>query len=256
MKLRLGSLLLVALLALPAAAAEPRPLRIVVDPGHGGLQTGAVGPGKVLEKDIALAIARKLSRRLREGLTAQVLMTRDKDEQVALRARTELANAHAADLLVSVHLNSMPTRRGRNEMRGFETYFLSADPSSERASRVAAMENADGTGVKRKAKGDLDAILGDLTSTAAHQDSVRLAEAIQRELGSRLTSPDHGIHQAPLTVLEGATMPAVLCEVGFISHPEEGAKLATDDYQEAVAEGLFRGIERFLAELKARDTKR
>jgi len=117
---------------------------------------------------------------------------------------------------------------------------------------VAAMENAD-DGPKKKGGNDLSMILDDLTLTAAHQDASRLAKAVHGSLVSHLHAIDHGVQQAPFVVLMGAQMPAILCEVGFISHPDEGKKLTTAEYQDQVADALLAGVRAFLAQPRAHD---
>lgn len=239
--------LLALLLCVPRAGAAERRLTIVIDPGHGGEQQGAPGPDKRWEKELTLAIAKRFAARVRDELAANAILTRDADAHVHLGRRIGFANQHGADLFISIHLNSMPTAWERARLKGIETYFLSADASDERAARVAATENAD-DGPKKRPSGDLALILDDLTLTAAHQDAARLAMAVHTALVSRLHATDHGVQQAPFVVLEGAQMPAILCEVGFISHPEEGAKLASPAYQDEVAEALVQGVRAFLAQ--------
>src|SRR5947209_8454260 len=196
---------LIALCLLPAAAlADEHKLTVVVDPGHGGDQLGAQGQGKgVWEKELNLAIAKKVAARLRSELGAMAILTRETDERVKLGKRIAFANEHGADIFLSIHLNSMPTKWERQHVEGIETYFLSADASDERAARVAATENAD-DGPRKKTGSDLSMILDDLTLTAAHQDASRLAKAVHAALVGRLHAVDHGVQQAPFVVLEGA----------------------------------------------------
>jgi N-acetylmuramoyl-L-alanine amidase len=132
---------LAAALALSLAAREPA-FTVVLDPGHGGDQEGAISPAGVKEKDLALDIARRIAARLKRG-GAKVILTRSGDIGVPLANRAAIATAIRADLFVSVHLNSMPTAEQRRSSRGVETYFLSADASDKHASAVAARENAD-----------------------------------------------------------------------------------------------------------------
>ena len=250
----LRSLAIAAVLLAPMLAhADDHRVTVVVDPGHGGSQQGAPGvePG-IWEKDLTLAIAKKFATKLRTELGVNALLTRENDEHLFLGRRIAFANAHGADLFVSIHLNSMPTPAERHHVEGIETYFLSADATDERAARVAATENAD-DGPSRKSGSDLSMILDDLTLTAAHQDASRLAKAVHAALVSHLHAIDHGVQQAPFVVLEGAQMPAILCEVGFISHPVEGKKLTTDAYQDQVADALVLGVKKFLAETRNRD---
>jgi len=243
----------VLMLALPRAHAEGHRTTVVIDPGHGGSQQGAPGCQEgVWEKDLTLAIAKKVGSRLRAELGVNALLTRETDAHLFLGRRIAFANAHGADLFISIHLNSMPTPAERRHVEGIETYFLSADATDERAASVAAAENAD-DGPKKRGGSDLSLILDDLTLTAAHQDASRLAKAVHGSLVTNLHATDHGVQQAPFVVLEGAQMPAILCEVGFISHPVEGKKLQTDAYQDEVAEALVLGVKKFLAQTRVRD---
>jgi N-acetylmuramoyl-L-alanine amidase len=244
---------LTALLLWLPALAGARPLVVCVDPGHGGDQAGAKGPNKTWEKNLTLAISKRLAQKLRSELKAQVLLTRDSDETLGLSPRPEFANSHGADLFISIHLNSMPTGRERARVTGVETFFLSANASGAHAAQLAAAENAEDAVPRPHANDDVTAILDDLTLTAAHQDSSRLAYAIQESMSQELGVVDRGVQQAPFTVLNGAAMPAVLVEVGFISHPEEGALLGTPEYQEKVAQALLDGVRAFQAETSRRD---
>ena len=237
---------LLAIACLVPALARAAPLTVCIDPGHGGWQSGARGPNKTYEKNLTLAIAKRFAQKVRSELHAQVLLTREDDAQVALNRRTTFANAHAADVFISIHLNSMPTGRERRRVTGTETFFLSANASGANAARVAAAENAEDGVPRPHAHDDLTAILDDLAITAAHRDSSRLAESIQESLAHELGVVDRGVQQAPFAVLNGAAMPAVLVEVGFISHPEEGVLLGTPEYQEKVADALVHGLRAFL----------
>jgi N-acetylmuramoyl-L-alanine amidase len=238
--------LLLLVLSSRSASAENTPLTIVIDPGHGGDQFGARAPNKVWEKELTLLISKKLAQKVRNELHAQALLTRQIDEPVFLNKRPEFANSHSADLFISVHLNSMPTRHERETISGIETFFLSANASNTNAARVAALENAADGPVHAHGHDDVSAILDDLAISAAHQDSSRLAYAIHQKLVGELGAIDRGVQQAPFAVLNGASMPAVLVEVGFISHPVEGLKLCTDAYQEQIATALLDGIKAFL----------
>jgi N-acetylmuramoyl-L-alanine amidase len=242
--------LLAGLLALapPAAVLPAEPaLVVVVDPGHGGDKDGALGPDGLREKDLSLAIARRVAARLREA-GARVLLTRERDEGVDLSARAALANAAEADLFVSVHLNSMATAVGRARTRGIETYFLSADATDATAFAVAARENADRAPAEVFPADDAVAgILADLTSVEALAESSRLAHAVHERLVRQTGAEDHGVKQAPFHVLAGARMPAVLIEVGFISHKEEARRLADPAYQDRIATAVADGIAAFRA---------
>jgi len=229
-----------ALLAL--ALAGPPPVLAVVDPGHGGEQVGATGPGGTREKQLTLQIARRLARRLeRQG--ARVLLTRHGDEAVPLAQRAALANARGADLFLSIHLNAMPGAAGART-HGVETYFLSADASDASAKAVAARENADRlAGVEGPAPDDpVGAILESLGDAEALDESSRLAHAVHERLVARLKAENRGVKQAPFYVLAGARMAAVLVEVGFLSHPEEARRLASAPYQEEIAAAIAEGV--------------
>jgi N-acetylmuramoyl-L-alanine amidase len=232
-----------AVLSLLLAAAVPRPAFVaVVDAGHGGEKDGAIGPGGIREKDVALQIARRVASRLR-AQGGQVLLTRAGDVAVPLASRAALANASRADLFVSIHLNAMPgPRRGR--VHGVETYFLSADATDASATAVAARENADRLAGEPEPSADdpVPGILQDLADTEALTASSRLAYAIHERLVSRLGADDRGVKQAPFYVLAGARMPAVLLEVGFVSHDAESRRLATAEYQDRAARAIAEGV--------------
>ncbi|RJS18058.1 N-acetylmuramoyl-L-alanine amidase [Corallococcus sp. H22C18031201] len=235
------------------AGAKERAARIVIDPGHGGAKEGAHGPGTFLEKDMALQVAQKLRDKL-EAAGAEVFLTRESDALLALSARVEFSNQHQPDLFVSIHANSMPTKRLRARTGGIETYFLSANASGEAARAVADRENAEAPTAKASRGGStLAFILDDLARTEAHSDSSRLAYAIHPRLVARTGAGDRGVQQAPFFVLMGVEAPAVLVEVGFISHPEEGVRLSRGEYQDKLAAAISDGVLAFLRETRKRD---
>ena len=243
------------LLLLVGTAASAGPV-VVLDPGHGGDQDGAAGPGGLREKQLALQLSQRLKAVLEAEVGATVHLTRARDVRLKLADRVNGANEHQPALFISVHANSMPTRRLRANTRGIETYFLSANASGEQARKVAARENAE-VGEAPKKNGDtLAFILADLQRTEAHQDSSRLAYAVHEALVADTGAQDRGVQQAPFYVLMGVEAPAILCEVGFISHPEEGARLADAEYQEQLARAIARGVKAFLAQVQVRDGKR
>ncbi len=229
--------------AVPPRAPKPPAFVVVIDPGHGGDQDGAQGPGGVKEKDLVLQIARRLRPKL-EQLGARVVLTRTGDASVPLTNRAAVANGLRADLFVSIHLNSMPTAELRRLSSGVETYFLSADASDASAAAAAARENADRlAGEPLPDPGDpVAGILQDLEQTAALAGSSRLAYALHEKLVAGLGSEDRGVKQAPFYVLAGARMPAVLLEVGFISNAAEAQKLLSAAHQEKVAGAIAAGI--------------
>ncbi len=239
-----------ALLATTLAGREPA-FTAVVDPGHGGEQEGALSPDGVKEKDLALEIARRVGARLRK-MGAKVILTRTGDIAVPLANRAAIANAIRADLFVSIHLNSMPTAEQRRASHGVETYFLSADATDTHASAVAARENADRLAGEPVADPDdpVAAILSDLEDAASLAGSSRLAYAVHERLVASLGAEDRGVKQAPFYVLAGARMPAVLVEVGFISHEAEAARLRTREYQAKVAAAVADGIAAWRAQAR------
>jgi N-acetylmuramoyl-L-alanine amidase len=237
----LAALLLALSAAGPRAAAEPAYVA-VLDPGHGGDKEGAIGPDGVREKELALQIARRVAARLRKQ-GARVVLTRTGDVAVPLAERAALANAVRADLFVSIHLNAMPGA-ARAHAHGVESYFLSADATDASATAVAARENADriaGEAVLDP-NDPVSGILQDLADTDALSESSRLAYALHERLVGRLGAEDRGVKQAPFYVLAGARMPAVLLEVGFVSHAAESRRLATPAYQEKVADAIAEGV--------------
>ncbi len=230
----------------PVAAAPERTLEgvtIVIDPGHGGPETGAVGPGGLQEKDVTLQIARRLASTLPRALSCRVILTRDSDSAVSLDDRTAVANHEKADLFLSVHANSSRAPGAR----GSETYYLSLEASDKLSQEIAQRENQPGPssseGQTRSA--DLDFILWDLAQSAHIKESSELAEATQQELNGVSGTETRGIKQAPFRVLVGATMPAVLIETAFISNPEEEKRLGSAAFQQSVADAVARAVARF-----------
>lgn len=247
MRLAVGILLI-------SAAAWAKPPRIVIDPGHGGAQDGAVAPHGRFEKDLCLSIAKKVARRLRRGLHAKVYLTRTRDVTEQLSQRVAFANRLHPDLFISIHANSMPTRALRAKTRGVETYFLSASASGAEARSTADRENA-GEGRARASSGrsTLAFILADLRRSEAHKESSHLAYDVQRAMIRRLHAVDRGVQQAPFYVLTGVTAPAILVEVGFISQPSEAKKLFSSGYQTRIAAAVTSGVRRFLEERRRQD---
>ncbi|EAU61970.1 N-acetylmuramoyl-L-alanine amidase family protein, partial [Stigmatella aurantiaca] len=215
--------------------------RVVIDPGHGGHDTGAIGHEHTREKDITLAISLKLAAELRErGL--EVLLTREEDRYVRLEDRAAFANEARGDLFISIHCNSATNRK----LRGVETYTLNL--SSDRYSiRLAARENAS----TEKGISDLQFILADLATKANTGESTRLASQVQKSLVGQLSKDfkgtrDLGTKEALFYVLLGAKMPAILVETAFLSHAEEEKRLASPEYQDTVAKSIAQGVEDFL----------
>jgi N-acetylmuramoyl-L-alanine amidase len=226
----------------PPGEAGPEPLHtVVIDPGHGGHDAGAVGPSGLQEKELSLDIARRVAALLQEELGIRVVLTRARDQFVGLRERTALANRERADLFVSIHVNAAPD----GAATGTETYFLSNEATDGAARRAAEYENrliAADTGARGGAPDVLRSILWDLAQSDFQQESSRVAEALQNSLDRALRRPSRGVKQAPFYVLGGAAMPAVLVEIGFISNPQEEQRLRDDGYRDRIARALAAGV--------------
>jgi N-acetylmuramoyl-L-alanine amidase len=192
----------------------------------------------LLEKDVTLAVARKLAASLSAKTGARVVLTRDDDSVVSLDQRTAIANQYKADLFLSVHMNAAVVKGAK----GSETYFLSLEASDELARKAAETENASAA---NDPSSDLKLILWDLAQQAYLEESSLFAQTIQEEMNAASSIANRGVKQAPFKVLIGATMPAALVEVGFISNPEEEAKLQTEEFQNAMVAALTRAVERY-----------
>lgn len=222
--------------------------RVIIDAGHGGHDSGAVGPSGLQEKDIALSISLQVAKLLRaQGL--EVLLTRDDDTFVKLEDRAKYANSKQGDLFISIHCNSAPTKK----LRGIETYTLNT--AADRYSiRLAARENA----TTERGVGDLRFILADLATKANTGESQRLADRVQRSLVNSVApkfpggGKNLGTKEALFYVLLGAKMPAVLVETSFLSNPEEEKLLGNAEYQKTLAGSIAEGITSFLDERNAK----
>ena len=215
--------------------------RVIVDAGHGGRDTGAIGRSGTQEKEVSLAIARRLGEIL-TGRGLEVILTRDQDVFVPLEARAQMANEAKGDLFISIHCNSS----ARKALHGIETYTLNT--ASDRYSiRLAARENAS----SEKRISDLQFILADLATKANTEESSRLASAIQQSMVERLRARyadvrGLGTKQALFYVLLGVKMPSILVESSFLSNPEEEKRLRTRTYQFQIAEAIAAGVQDFL----------
>jgi N-acetylmuramoyl-L-alanine amidase len=212
---------------------------VVIDPGHGGEEVGAKGPGGTLEKDITLSIARKLRTSLANNLGLQTFLTRERDQEVPLEDRASVANNYKADLFISIHANASRSHGAK----GSEVYFLSYQASDEESRRVALMEGEAQAGTP--AGSDLALILWDMAQAEHLEESSALASRIQEELAQATGSTSRGVKQAPFRVLVGAAMPAVLVEVAFISNSDEEKLLASEAYQGKIVSALVRGVGRY-----------
>ena len=227
--------------------AEDRTV-IVIDPGHGGKERGAIGPSGLIEKDVTLVLATKLRARLQKDPTVSVVLTRNQDSFLPLDERTAIANHNRADLFISIHLNASR----RQGAFGAETYYLSAEATDDEARILAGQENANGVTADdlRGAMPDykergLDLILWDLAQNQYMAESSALAEAVQREMNQLTGTRDRGVRQAPFRVLMGATMPAILAEVGFVTNADEERMLRQDGYLDRIVHALARAVQEF-----------
>ncbi len=230
----------------PARPESERPIVVVIDPGHGGKDPGAVSKGGTLkEKDVTLRVAKAMKRRLeRRYRNLRAVLTRDGDRYLGLGERTAVANALNADLFVSVHCNS----HNDPECSGAEIYYLSR-ASSARAMQVAAREND----IPTEQMNDVQATLLDLIVTSKKEQSERLADlihdAVARNLGTGAHgSRDRGVRRAPFYVLSGAKMPSVLVECAFISNRREARRLKSRRYINRLADALSQGIASYLSD--------
>jgi len=249
-----GAVLAVALLAALAvcsvsgqapAEQEQRIQTMVIDPGHGGMETGAKGKFGNLEKDITLAISLKLKALVERNMGFEVVLTRDKDVDVSVENRSAIANNRKAGLFISIHANGAVQKKAA----GSETFFLSLNATDEETRRLAYLENNSSALQSRidpSSDDDLMMILWDMAQTAYIKQSSQLAELVQEELDALLGTKNRGIKQAPFKILAGVACPAILVEAAFISNPEEEQKLASEDFQVKVAEAIYRGLARYL----------
>jgi N-acetylmuramoyl-L-alanine amidase len=251
-----GNLLVIPLISGKLASIEGKTIEnietrvpkytIVIDPGHGGKDNGASCCGKRVEKRLVLSVAKKLKRRLK-NMGYRVYMTRDRDVFVKLPKRTEFANRRRADIFVSIHANASPSMKRAKLFRGIEVYYLSP-ASSKRAKEAAQKENS--VMLEDKDYYTKNAFLSILNREKIIE-SHKLGLDIKRSLLDSIRSnyigvDDGGVKSANFWVLVGAQMPAVLVELGYITHPKEGKHLVNSYYQELLAEGIAKGIKRYL----------
>jgi N-acetylmuramoyl-L-alanine amidase len=228
------------------ALLPPPPLfaikTIVIDPGHGGKDPGAIGVNGLEEKEVVLDVSLRLRKLIEKNLKKKVIMTREEDVFIPLDERTLLANAQKADLFISVHANSSPKRN----TQGVEIYFLGR-ATDERAIEVAARENATS---EKAARDFQEVILNDLERDFNINESLEFAHltenAFVEQLISKYPTASLGVKRAPFYVLANTNMPAILAEISFLTHPAEAKRLRSNQYRQRIAEALFRGIERYL----------
>jgi N-acetylmuramoyl-L-alanine amidase len=220
--------------------------RVVLDPGHGGHDHGTTGPAGAIEKDLVLDVSRRVGALIEERLGSEVLYTRTKDTYLTLEERVSFANQKRADLFLSIHANSSPVRTAS----GAETYYLSFAPSRA-AQEIAARENA---GSQRSISELRDLVMkiaaqekiGESREFALNvQSSLTKLTAASVPAKSGSTRRDRGVKRAPFVVLIGATMPAILTEIGFVTNSKEEALLKKSDYRQKLAEAIYRGIQQY-----------
>jgi len=239
--------------AAPTATGEPSMVRalglkigrIVVDAGHGGHDSGTLGPGGIEEKDIVLDVALRLGKLLKQRLGADVIYTRDDDTFIPLETRTAIANKAQADLFISVHANSSSDPSAR----GVETYYLNFTTSAD-ALEVAARENA----VSDQSIHQLSDLVKKITLQDKISESREFASDVQQSLYSGLEDgnpglKDRGVKKAPFVVLIGANMPSILAEISFLTNPDDADELREPEYRERIAESLYRGVARYVSSL-------
>jgi len=218
--------------------------KIVIDPGHGGHDTGTIGPNGLLEKDLVLDVAKRLGKQL-ERLGAEVVYTRNDDTFIPLETRTAIANQERADLFVSIHANASHDP----DARGVETYYLNFTSSSD-ALEVAARENA----VSDKSIHELQDLVKKIALKEKIEESREFASDVQHALHTGLSNKnpglrDRGVKKAPFIVLIGANMPSILAEISFVSNPGDERRLQTPEYRQRIATSLYDGISKYVGGL-------
>jgi len=216
--------------------------RVVIDPGHGGRDPGAIGPRGLREKDVVLAVAKKLGKILEKDYNMEVILTRDRDVFIPLEERTAIANSKKADLFISIHANASRRRAAR----GIETYILNWTTDRE-AMRVAARENAISFKRMQQAQSELQIILKDLARDNKKDESMKLAYNVQVSMIDTLREHyngivDLGVKQALFYVLVGAEMPSILVEISFITNRYEERLLSQRNYREKIAKAIAQGV--------------
>ena len=219
--------------------------KIVVDAGHGGHDTGTIGPNGLEEKDLVLDVALKLGKLLEDKLGAEVVYTRDDDTFIPLETRTAIANKEQADLFISIHANSSDD----SSARGVETYYLNFTSHAD-ALEVAARENA----VSEQSIHELQDLVKKIALKEKIGESREFAADVQRSLYAGLSakSPslrNRGVKKAPFVVLIGANMPSILAEISFVSNPDDAKKLKTSDYRQRIADSLYKGVSKYVNSL-------
>ncbi len=222
---------------------EKRKLRVLIDPGHGGKDDGAQGLYRISEKSIALKLSKMVQRELERysklnDFALQVELTRADDTFIPLKDRNRIANEWDADLFLSIHLNSSPAPNAR----GFEVYFMSPTASDAAASKLASIENQ---GMKVEMKSPVQSILSDVQLNQHVSESSEFAETMFSSISTKVVSNGRAVRQAPFAVLHGTEMPAVLIEIGYVTHFEDAKNLIQDPYLKRLAGAISGGVVEF-----------
>lgn len=221
---------------------------VVVDPGHGGDNLGALGFNGVYEKKVVLSIARKVSERLEKQTDATAELTRSEDEAVPLERRIALANDLQADLFISLHCNSSFSQKPM----GVETYVLSEKALEEESAKLSRQVVTPKGLYASAADPAAAAVVKEMLQFAAHRDAMGFAEQVQGDLVRTTRTVDRGVKELPIIILRGAEMPGVVIEVGFISNPVEARNLSRDKYQDVIAQAIVDAIVRYDATLASK----
>jgi N-acetylmuramoyl-L-alanine amidase len=231
--------------AAPQASAPP-PVRVVIDPGHGGKDPGTVGANGVQEKEVVLDVAKRLHKLLAPRAQIEPFMTRTDDQFVSLQDRTAVAQQRGADLFVSIHVNSSP----RRDTKGLEVYVL-GHASDADAGATAARENDEPGDGAVDVTSLIQSMLGDLSNTRREEQSLELADVLRqsviRKVEGRYDLVDLGIKRAPFYVLLNAGVPSILSELAFLSNAEDAARLRRPEFRQLIAEALAAGIVKYAA---------
>jgi N-acetylmuramoyl-L-alanine amidase len=216
---------------------------VVIDPGHGGSDVGAISKNGLYEKEITLKIAARLKSLIQEDLNlkVKVYLTREDDKYVSLRARAMYANEKNADVFLSIHANSSKYL----SISGCETFFYEKDASDEQARLLAELENKGALKDNNEPENTLEFILMDMAKSELIELSYNFADIIQKEYVKNVKSRDRGVKQAPFIVLEGAQMPAVLTEIGFLTSKKDENKFQDKGYLENIAKALFKSVKSY-----------
>lgn len=218
---------------------------VVVDPGHGGENKGALSYTGKYEKELVLQLAQRLMRRLSQHSNVKVILTRDSDRDVSYGRRIRMANEAQADLFISIHCNAAP----REDASGIEVLVLSDEALAQESRRLRERDVAPRGRLAAASDEGAAAVLKDLYQFSARSDARHFGDLVQAHLVKLTRANDRGVKEHAILVLRGAEMPAIVLEVGFVSNPQEAVRLEDPEYQEKIVEGLFNAIVAFDASI-------